>query len=47
MRVPAETPALFKNDKYEDIRRGLLTCTDLLAETVGNGKPRQKKSDMP
>jgi len=27
VRAP-NTPALFKNDKYEYIRRGLLTCTD-------------------
>jgi len=27
-RVPAEPPALFKNEKHKDMRMWLLTCTD-------------------
>jgi len=29
-RVPAEPPAMFRNDKHQDIRMGLLTGTDYL-----------------
>ena len=27
-RVPAEPPAMFRNEKHQDIRRWLLTCMD-------------------
>ena len=27
-RIPAEPPAMFRNEKQQDIRMGLMTCTD-------------------
>jgi len=27
-RVPAEPPAMFRNEKHQDIRMWLMTCTD-------------------
>ena len=30
MRVPAEPPAMFRNEKHQDIRMWLMTCTDYL-----------------
>jgi len=37
-RVGAEPPALFKNEKYQDICMWLLTCTDYLAKELAVGK---------
>ena len=37
-RVPAEPPAMFRNEKHEDIRMWLLTCMIILVEKAGRGK---------
>jgi len=31
-RVPAEPPAMFRNEKHQDIRMWLLTCTDYFGQ---------------
>jgi len=44
-RVPVEPPALFKNEKHDDVRIWLLRGTDPLGQTIGSLKTSRNKSD--
>ena len=37
-RVPAEPPAIFRNEKHQDIRMWLLTCTDYVGRKSWEGE---------
>jgi len=42
-RVPAEPPAMFRNEKYQDIRMWLLTCTDYFGRNRWQGESEAQR----
>jgi len=42
-RVPAEPPAMFRNEKHQDIRMWLMTCTDYFGRNSGQWEDKAQR----